>query len=123
VDRIGSLRPISVTDRNAREMVMSKLTMALLVAIPIGSPPLAHAEPAAPSWCCPTSCISTEGPVDIGPTGVTAHLGGAGAGARTVPFSKNIFLGQSPDEKVHLCIGFTDFGDRELKCLLIPAII
>lgn len=101
---------------------MPKSVQLLLAATFLGSTTFATAED-IPAWCCPLNCEATDGPVKIGATSVTVDLSRTGTGVRTTPISQNVFKGQSPDEKTHLCFGYTDFGNEEIKCILTPVIM
>jgi hypothetical protein len=98
---------------------MSKQIAAILVMM-TAPPVVADTGSSIPVWCCPISCVAIDGPVRIGGSDVSTEYDGFETAAPNTPLSKNVFIGESPDDRVHVCIGFTDFGDREIKCLLTP---
>ncbi|MGR3323099.1 MAG: hypothetical protein ACU0DK_14345 [Pseudooceanicola sp.] len=80
-----------------------------------GSP--ATAEPFIPSWCCPNTCIADG--ADGSRTGFKVGRAGEGDG---IPMSRNLYVGESPDNQTLVCIGFDDFGNKQVKCLFLPPV-
>ena len=87
---------------------------------------LADVVQADPGWdypttCCPKFCspMSTSfhhpgDAVDSGSTEVRLLDG-------RVRISPDAHIGVSPDDRLHLCIVYDAFGNREAKCLFVPA--
>ena len=89
------------------------------LALAIFSSPTS-AESDIPSWCCPLTCQVVDGSTDNvllsderGPVALSRH-------EMTIPFSKDLFHGNAPDGLTRVCIGYTAFGDPEIKCLFSP---
>lgn len=92
------------------------ISVLALVSYPLS----ALAQPNIPSWCCPSTCQVIDGSTDTitsieerGPTASSRN-------EKTIPYSKNLFLGDAPDGLSRACIGFDAFGDPEIKCLFSP---
>ena len=77
-------------------------------------------ESVIPSWCCPVTCQVVDGNTDnallIDERGQTA----LSRNGQTIPFSRDLFRGIANDGLTRVCIGYTDFGDPEIKCLFSP---
>ncbi len=93
---------------------MTALIRGLGLAAALSGPAIA-ADGAVPDWCCPESCRVAGRSVVLGADGVS--LPGTG---RVIPYARNVYLGEARDGRVRICIGFDDFGDREVKCLFAP---
>ena len=97
---------------------MKRYAISFLALAMCPSPTLA--EPDIPSWCCPLTCQVVDGSTDnvlltdeSGPFALIRH-------ERTIPFSKDLFRGNAPDGLTRVCVGYTAFGDPEIKCLFSP---
>lgn len=88
----------------------------VLICQVLGAPVLADAL--YPDLCCPQTCRAVE-PV------VPFHSGSSMTGAANIAgmvITENTMIDLSPDDRTHVCVGFDEFGDPELKCLFRPSV-
>ena len=76
-----------------------------------------------PQLCCPNSCLTiSEAPGVIVDYNDRPH-GSLMMAGQGLPLSGNLFVGASPDNRTHVCIGYDSFGNKEIKCLFTPPIM
>ena len=92
-----------------------KVAIAILVASQAHGDPLL-AEPWYPTRCCPLTCKTVSG---FNPEIALSDLGGTDHGTGPA-ITRNTLVGVAPDNRTHVCIGFDEFGNPELKCLFRP---
>ena len=95
---------------------MIRYTISFLALAIFPSPTMAELD--IPIWCCPSTCQFIDGDADNvllnderGPIAFSRN-------GETIPFSKDMFRGNAPDGLTRVCIGYTFFGDPEIKCLI-----
>jgi hypothetical protein len=76
-----------------------------------------------PARCCPNSCEIATGAMEYGTASGRTRRTGIRQNGEFVPLSRNIYLGESPDDRARICIGFDTFGNKEVKCMFTPAIM
>lgn len=86
----------------------------LLIAVSVNAAPLA-AEEWYPRECCPQTCVASGGREMT-----EAQAGKSLLGGQRLPLAKNALVGEAPDRKLHLCVGYDDFGNPEIKCMFTP---
>lgn len=97
---------------------MKRYPMFILVLIAF--PSMAQAEPAIPSWCCPNACQIVEGSTMLDSSNGPGGLSASAVDGRELPFSENLYRGETRDGLTRICVGFNAFGDPEIKCVLSP---
>ncbi len=88
-----------------------------------GTPLLADSP--YPRECCPRTwtCAPVEGSGQLAVSPGKLPRAVLMSGYGSVPIPGNVRLRESKDNRMHACIGYNDFGDREVKCLLLPTIM
>lgn len=95
------------------------LFAAHLAALPSAAP---AADWSYPNQCCPISCAPIDATERLEGEPVSAPRAVFTARHGRLPVPAGLPLRQSPDGRIHICVGFDPFGDPEVKCLFVPLI-
>ena len=100
-------------------MFRTLLPALVLSAYPV----LATAEEQPlPVWCCPEQCSEADENAALLPRGDASGEFDLLLNGTRIPVMPEAFHGTSAERPMQYCVGYDAFGDRQIKCLFIPAI-
>ncbi len=107
-----------MVDRKRFAAALTVLAASLLAGI-------AQAEPGwdYPAPCCPKVCAPLATSLRLSSDAVQAGLTDVRLLDERVPVSADAYIGVSPDHRFHLCVVYDAFGNREITCLFVPAMV
>ena len=97
-----------------------RLTEISLILPMVFAPVPSWAKTWYPPSCCPGSCAPVEGAFQLIFESPDSRNPTIKFGKNRIPFSEHLHRGQSRDNRTHICIGYSFFGDEEIKCLFTP---
>ncbi len=101
-----------------------KLTkLALLITFAVGSPMQSWADTWYPPLCRIISCRSIDENYQVILQSANSRGAEMSFGNQRLPLSRDLHHGQSKDGLTHICVGYSAFGDEEIKCVFTPPLM
>lgn len=99
--------------------------LPILPAIALAALPLSATAQGTekPIWCCPEFCGEADETAALMPRDDESGAYDLVLNGRAIPVMPDAFHGTAADSPMQYCLGFDAFGNQQIKCLFIPALM